>query len=729
VAVTNATLTTDSTNGTTGFNTDGITNNPGITAPANAETGAIVQYRVQKGAGTFSDWSTNYTAPPSDGSADGSYTVQVRQIDKAGNTSTAQSLSFTLDSSKPAAPNAVLTTDTATTGNNADGITRLGDVTAPTNTETGAKLEWRTQKDSGSFSSWSSTYSAPATDGSADGVYKVQLRQTDKAGNVSDTQEVNFTLDTKALNTLSFDNLTATVNTNQLVSGKGAETGAKVILLDGATTVLAETTAGSDGSFNFTLPYKAQASTASLGLKYTDLAGNSSSLQAATSVTWSSTVSAPAPSMLRSFALAGASDSGVSNSDAITNLSGVTLRGTGAENAATIEVTATVSGTATVLPTVTAGADGTWSVTLSGGNLLSADTVFTVRQQVGSVWSPVSAQYKVFFDSTAASAAPTLLLDAASDTLAQDGITASQNLKFTGIAEAKAFVEIWDNGLKLATAQADALGAWETTLSSVSEGAHTYTARQYDAAGNFSIFSASKAVTVDIRASNLSVPVLDSASDSGTLGDLITTAVRTKLTGAGAEAGATVSVYDSGTLLGTATAKGDGTWSFTPSSDLSVGLHALTVSQTDVAGNTSPLKSPALNLCITAPSSVATSLAPVLATTTDSGVSSTDNITNASTLTFTGTGALVGGKVELWVGASKLTELATTTAGSWSINVTNMVEGAGQSVKARIVDASGNTVKPGDSQLLVIDTNNGGTTQLNLGVSTNGKSKKRCKRF
>jgi hypothetical protein len=211
-----------------------------------------------------------------------------------------------------------------------------------------------------------------------------------------------------------------------------------------------------------------------------------------------------------------------------------------------------------VLPTVTAGADGTWSVTLSGGNVLSADTVFTVRQQVGGVWSPMSAQYKVFFDNTAASSAPTLVLDAASDTLAQDGITASQSLKFTGAAEAKAYVEVWDNGLKLTTVQADALGAWETTLTSVSEGAHTYTARQYDAAGNFSIFSTSKAVTVDIRASNLSAPVLDSASDSGTLGDLITTALRPKLTGAGAEAGATVSVYDGASLLGTATAKGDG---------------------------------------------------------------------------------------------------------------------------------------------------------------------------
>ena len=195
-------LTTDSTNGNAGFSSDSITNSGAVSAPTNLEPGATLQYRVKKDAGSFSTWSSSYTAPVADGTVDGVYTVEARQIDAANNTSATTAVSFTLDSTKPNVTNAVLTTDskndnlTGGTGTNSDGLTNVGGISAPTNTEGGSVVQYRVKKDAGSFSSWSSSYTAPATDGTADGSYTVEVRQVDKANNAGDVQTITYTLDT-----------------------------------------------------------------------------------------------------------------------------------------------------------------------------------------------------------------------------------------------------------------------------------------------------------------------------------------------------------------------------------------------------------------------------------------------------------------------------------------------------------------------------------------------------
>jgi len=71
--------------------------------------------------------------------------------------------------------------------------------------------------------------------------------------------------------------------------------------------------------------------------------------------------------------------------------------------------------------------------------------------------------------------------------------------------------------------------------------------------------------------------------------------VRPVFTGT-AEAGATVTLYDGATVIGTVTAVG-GNWSITPSADLAQGTHSLTATATDAAGNVSPA-SAALSLYI-----------------------------------------------------------------------------------------------------------------------------------
>ncbi|WP_175736227.1 hypothetical protein, partial [Burkholderia ambifaria] len=121
--------------------TDHITN-VGTLNVTGTETGAIVQYSIDNGA----HWNTSFSA------VEGLNNVQVRQIDVAGNTSSATSFSFTLDTSA-AAPGVALTTDSGSSAT--DQITNVGTLNV-TGTETGAIVQYSI--DNGAH--WNTSFSA-----------------------------------------------------------------------------------------------------------------------------------------------------------------------------------------------------------------------------------------------------------------------------------------------------------------------------------------------------------------------------------------------------------------------------------------------------------------------------------------------------------------------------------------------------------------------------------------
>ncbi|WP_157645379.1 Ig-like domain-containing protein, partial [Burkholderia ubonensis] len=138
------------------------------------ETGATVEYSIDGGH----TWSTSFSA------TEGLNDVQVRQTDIAGNTSSATSFSFTLDTSA-AAPGVALTTDSGSS--TSDHVTNVGTLSL-TGIETGATVQYSV--DNGAH--WSTSFSA------VEGVNNVQVRQIDVAGNTSPATAFSFTLDTSA---------------------------------------------------------------------------------------------------------------------------------------------------------------------------------------------------------------------------------------------------------------------------------------------------------------------------------------------------------------------------------------------------------------------------------------------------------------------------------------------------------------------------------------------------
>jgi len=85
-------------------------------------------------------------------------------------------------------------------------------------------------------------------------------------------------------------------------------------------------------------------------------------------------------------------------------------------------------------------------------------------------------------------------------------------------------------------------------------------------------------------------PTLAAASDTGMVGDGVTTSTSQVIEGSGAEAGALVHLYDGNGLLGSERADANGHWRFTAS--LGSGAHSLRATQLDAAGNESVASNP-----------------------------------------------------------------------------------------------------------------------------------------
>ncbi|WP_157655742.1 Ig-like domain-containing protein, partial [Burkholderia ubonensis] len=162
-------LTTDS-----GSSASDHVTNVGTLNLTGVEAGATVEYSTDGGH----TWSTSFSA------VEGLNDIQVRQTDIAGNTSSATSFSFTLDTSA-AAPGVALTTDSGSSAS--DHITNVGTLNL-TGIETGATVQYSV--DNGAH--WSTSFSA------VEGVNNVQARQIDVAGNTSSATSFSFTLDTSA---------------------------------------------------------------------------------------------------------------------------------------------------------------------------------------------------------------------------------------------------------------------------------------------------------------------------------------------------------------------------------------------------------------------------------------------------------------------------------------------------------------------------------------------------
>ncbi|WP_230956989.1 beta strand repeat-containing protein, partial [Burkholderia stagnalis] len=534
-------LTTDS-----GSSASDHVTNVGTLNLTGIETGATVQYSIDNGG----HWNTSFSA------VEGTNNVQVRQIDVAGNTSSATSFGFTLDTSA-AAPGVALTTDSGSSAS--DHVTNVGTLNL-TGIETGATVQYSI--DNGGH--WNTSFSA------VEGTNNVQVRQIDVAGNTSSATSFSFMLDTSAaapgvaLTTDSGSSAVDHITNVGTLNLSGVETGATVEY-------------STDGGHTWNTSFSAVEGVNDVQVRQTDIAGNTSS---ATSFSFTLDTSAAAPGVALT------TDSGSSASDHVTDVG--TLNLSGVETGATVEYST----------------DGghTWNTSFSAVEGLN-DVQVRQTDIAGNTSVPTSFSFTL--DTSAA--APGVALATDSGSSASDHVTNVGTLNLTGV-ETSATVEY----------SIDGGHTWSTSFSAT-EGLNDVQVRQTDIAGNTSD-PTSFGFTLDTFAA---APGVALATDSGSsASDHVTNVGTLNLTGV--EAGATVEY----------STDGGHTWS--TSFSAVEGLNDVQVRQTDIAGNTSNPTSFSFTLDTSA-------AAPGVALTTDSGSSASDHVTNAGTLNLTGveTGATV----------------------------------------------------------------------------------------
>lgn len=186
------------------------------------------------------------------------------------------------------------------------------------------------------------------------------------------------------------------------------------------------------------------------------------------------------------------------------------------------------------------------------------------------------------------------------------------------------------------------------------------------------------------------VPDLVAASDTGTSStDNITSINTPSFTGTGTP-GDTISLYVDGVLAGTGVVDANGTYTIPVSSPITDGVHAITSQATDPAGLTGPLSGPLSVTIDSTPPATPTSPAD-LTSASDTGLSSTDNITSDTTPDFSGGGLTPGDTVVLYVDGSPAGTATVDPSGNWTVNASPALIDGSHTITYLVKDPSGNS--------------------------------------
>ncbi len=631
---------------------DNITSDNTLTLTGTAEANATV--KVFDGVtllGSVSADGTGAWTYTTAALTNGAHSLTATATDAAGNTGVASgALGVTIDTTAPVAPSiASFSTDSGVVG---DGITNDNTLTLTGTAEANATVKVFDGATLLGTATANGTGAWTYTTGTlTNGAHSLTATATDAAGNTGvASAALGVTIDTTAPvapSITSFSTDSGIVgdgitNDNTLTLTGTAEANSTVKVFDGAT-LLGGAIASGTGAWTYTTVALANGAH-SLTATATDAAGNTGVASAALGVTIDTT--APVAPSIASFS----TDSGVVG-DGITNDNTLTLTGTAEANA-----TVKVFDGATLLGSVSADGTGAWTYTTAALTNGAHSLTATATDAAGNT-GVASAALGVTIDTTAP-VAPSITSFSTDSGTVGDGITNDNTLTLTGTAEANATVKVFDGATLLGTATANGTGAWSYTTVTLANGAHSLTATATDAAGNTGVASAALGVTIDTTA-----PVAPSIT-----GNAIVNFNDVALTGT-AEANGAVKIYDGATLLGSTTADNNGNWAYT-TAGLTNGTHNLTATATDAAGNTGAA-SAATPVTINIPTPTTPTITSFSVDTGTVG----DNITDAKTLTLTGT-ADAGTTVKVYDGT---TLLGTTTAdgsGAWSFLTATLADGA-----------------------------------------------------
>ncbi|MDW9658554.1 BapA prefix-like domain-containing protein, partial [Sinorhizobium meliloti] len=166
----------------------------------------------------------------------------------------------------------------------------------------------------------------------------------------------------------------------------------------------------------------------------------------------------------------------------------------------------------------------------------------------------------------------------------------------SGSAEPGSTIKIYDDGKLIGTTTAGADGKWTFTPDTpLADGFHSITATATDKDNNTSPALPELVFVIDTVAP--SAPAITSVTDdkapvTGPVASGGATNDTTPMLKGTGEPGALITIYDNGVEIGTARVNAEGTWLFIPLIPLNEGVHSITTTATDGAGNVSSPSAP-----------------------------------------------------------------------------------------------------------------------------------------
>lgn len=613
----------------------------------------------------------SWSFTPSTSLGAGVWNLTATATDAAGNTSAAsETRSFTIDTTPPAAPviDTVYDGTGSITGNLSSG--QITDEARPVISGTREANTTIRLYDNGTLlaeipadnsSSWRYTPDASL----ATGNHVITVIAVDAAGNASPVSDsVNFVVDTTPpltpILTSVVDDVTGGVtgnlangqitNDNRPTLNGTAEAGSVVSIYDG-NTLLGVTSANAGGVWSFTPATELNDGTRTLTVTATDPAGNISPATSGFTIVVDTV--APTVPLITSIVDDVPNNTGAIGNGQSTNDTQPTLNGTAEANSAV-----SIFDNGALVATVNANANGNWSWTPTAALGQGSHAYRVSAADAAGNVSAASPSITVIVDTIAPGAPGNLVINATGS-------------RVTGTAEAGSTVTITsDTGVVLGTATADGTGSFTATLTPAQTNGQPLLAFAQDKAGNTGIAAGFTAPDTRVPEAPIITNVVDDVGIyTGAIANgQVTNDAQPTLNGT-AQAGATVSIYNNGALLGTTTANASGNWSFTPTGNLTEGSHAFTATATNANGTGSV-------------STAATVIVDTLAPGTPSGTLSADggSLSGLAEANSIVTVTLAGGVT------------LTTTAGSngaWSLTLpTKQIEG--QLINVTATDAAGN---------------------------------------
>ncbi|GEP98254.1 Ig-like domain-containing protein [Chitinophaga cymbidii] len=521
------------------------------TAEPNSTVNIYVDGKVIGTATADATGKWSYTLP--EALSDGNHSITTTVTDAAGNTGPASdALDLVIDTQVPVAPT-LSGNNNDHSNNNKPAFTGTAEANSTVDIYVDGVLTGTVTADADG--KWS--YTLPGA--LADGPHTITTTATDAAGNISASSgELTVIIDTESPAQPAISVSGGPINENQPALEGTAEANSTVdIYVDGvkAGTV----TADANGKWTYTVTPALADGPHTISVTTTDAAGNTSA--ASETLTVEIDTEVPVQPVVE---LATGSSPLKENQPSLT--------GTAEPNSTVnIYVDGEIAGTAT------ADATGKWSYTLPSALSDGSHTITTTVTDAAGNTSPVSEALEVEIDTQVPVAPSSPVLSGSSNDHSN-----SDQPAFTGTAEANSTVDIYVDGIKAGTVTADADGNWSYTLpNALADGEHTITTTATDAAGNTSATGDAITIIVDTKVPvTSSTPVL-AAEQNGRTNDNTPTLSGT------AEPNTTITVYNNGESIGTATVAADGSWSFTPETALTDGVNTITTTVTDAAGNTS----------------------------------------------------------------------------------------------------------------------------------------------